>query len=185
MKFSLKILPIFLFVCCLQSCFTEQKANRQANKISERYPEIIAEKCGDKFPPIIVSDTTKITEYIEKIDTFLSVNTDTLIVTDTIIKDCSKSVKLLSLKLQNANRFIQVLKGDLQKNPPVVVKNVIDTAKVFSLTKQRDKALLEKEDYRTRYEVFMKVSLWCLIFIIVLISYIYVNESKPKLYKPN
>ena len=146
---------------------------------------MIADKCSDKFPPIVIKDSLKFTEFISRIDTFLSINTDTLLVTDTIKKDCSKSVKELVLKLQNANRFIQVLKGDLQNNPPYIVKNIIDTSKIFSLTKQRDIALKDKEDYRTRNEVMNKVCIWLLIILIVLISYIYVIETKPKLYKPN
>ena len=167
------------------ACYSEKKASKQLNKVSNEYPVLISQKCGELFPPTIVKDTALITEYIQKIDTFLSTNTDTLLVTDTIKKDCSKSVKELVLKLQNANRFIQVLKGDLQNNPPYIVKNIIDSSKVFSLTKQRDIALKDKEDYRTRNEVMNKVCIWLLIIIIVLISYIYVIETKSKLHKPN
>ncbi len=52
-------------------------------------------------------------------------------------------------------------------------------------SKQRDIALKDKEDYRIRNEVMNKVCIWLLIIIIVLISYIYVIETKPKLHKPN
>jgi hypothetical protein len=176
MKHFKKFFLFFAFSCCLVSCLTERKANKQLNKVSNEYPVLISQKCGELFPPTIVKDTALITEYIQKIDTFLSRNTDTLLVTDTIKKDCSKSVKEL---------VIQVLKGDLQNNPPYIVKNIIDSSKVFSLTKQRDIALKDKEDYRTRNEVMNKVCIWLLIIIIVLISYIYVIETKPKLYKPN
>ena len=185
MKHFKKFFLFFAFSCCLVSCLTERKANKQLNKVSNEYPVLISQKCGELFPPTIVKDTALITEYIQKIDTFLSTNTDTLLVTDTIKKNCSKSVKELVLKLQNANRFIQVLKGDLQNNPPYIIKNIIDSSKVFSLTKQRDIALKDKEDYRTRNEVMNKVCIWLLIIIIVLISYIYVIETKSKLYKPN
>jgi hypothetical protein len=176
---------LFFVSIFLVGCFTEQKANKQLSRIEQRYPILISEKCSEKFPPIILKDTSKITQYIEKINTFLSTNTDTLLVTDTIKKDCSISVKELVLKLQNANKFIQLLKVDLQNNPPYIIKNIIDSAKVFSLTKQRDIALKDKEDYRTRNEVMNKVCIWLLIIIIVLISYIYINETKSKLYKPN
>ena len=166
-------------------CYSEKKASKQLNKVSVEYPVLISQKCGELFKPIVTKDTQIVTEYINRIDTFLSKNTDTLIVTDTIKKECSKSVNHLVLKLQNANRFIQVLQSDLRKNPPYIVKNIIDTSKVFSLTKERDLALKDKEDYRTRNEVMNKVCIWLLIFIIVLISYIYVNETKPKLHKSN
>lgn len=169
----------------LVGCFTEQKANKQLSRIEERYPILISEKCSEKFPPTIIKDSLKITQFISRIDTFLSINTNTIIVTDTIKKDCSKSVKELVLKLQNANKFINVLKVDLQNNPPYIIKNIIDSAKVFSLTKQRDIALKDREDYRTRNEVMNKVCIWLLIVIIVLISYIYVIETKSKLHKPN
>jgi len=185
MKLFKKLFLLVAFSCCLLSCFTEQKANKQLNKISGEYPALISQKCGELFKPIVTKDTQIVTEYISKIDTFLSNNTDTLIVTDTIKKECSKSVKELVLKLQNANRFITILKDDLRKNPPYIVKNIIDTSKVFSLTKQLEKANKEKEDYRTRNEVMNKVCIWLLIIIIVLISYIYVNETKPKFYKSN
>jgi hypothetical protein len=169
----------------LVGCFTEQKANKQLSRIEKRYPILISEKCSEKFPPTIIKDSLKITQFISRIDTFLSINTDTFLVNDTIKKDCSKSVKELVLKLQNANKFINVLKGDLQNNPPYIIKNIIDSAKVFSLTKQRDIALKDREDYRTRNEVMNKVCIWLLIIIIVLISYIYVIETKSKLHKPN
>ena len=176
---------LFFVSIFLVGCFTEQKANKQLSRIEQRYPILISEKCSELFKPLVIKDTSVITEYIQKIDTFLSINTDTLIVTDTIKKDCSKSVKELVIKLQNANRFIQVLKSDLQNNPPYIVKNIIDSSKVFSLTKQRDIALKDKEDYRTRNEVMNKVCIWLLIILIVLISYIYVIETKSKLHKPN
>jgi len=180
------MLKYLLFISIFfTACYSEKKASKQLNKVSNEYPVLISQKCGELFPPTIIKDTALITEYIQKIDTFLSINTDTLLVTDTIKKDCSKSVKELVLKLQNANRFIQVLKGDLQNNPPYIIKNIIDSAKVFSLTKQRDIALKDKEDYRTRNEVMNKVCIWLLIIIIVLISYIYVIETKSKLHKPN
>jgi len=180
------MLKYLLFISIFfTSCYSEKKASKQLNKVSNEYPVLISQKCGELFPPTIVKDTTLITEFIQRVDTFLSRNTDTLLVTDTIKKDCSKSVKELVLKLQNANRFIQVIKSDLQNNPPYIIKNIIDSSKVFSLTKQRDIALKDKEDYRTRNEVMNKVCIWLLIIIIVLISYIYVIETKSKLYKPN
>ena len=180
------MLKYLLFISIFfTSCYSEKKASKQLNKVSNEYPVLISQKCGELFPPTIVKDTTLITEFIQRVDTFLSRNTDTLLVTDTIKKDCSKNVKELVLKLQNANRFIQVLKSDLQNNPPYIVKNIIDSSKVFSLTKQRDIALKDREDYRTRNEVMNKVCIWLLIIIIVLISYIYVIETKSKLYKPN
>lgn len=163
-------------------CYSEKKASKQLNKVSIEYPVLISNKCAKLFKPIVTKDTAIITEYINRIDTFLSINTDTLIVNDTIKIQSSKNVKELVLKLQNANRFIQVLKDDLRKNPPYIVKNIIDTSKVFSLTKERDLALRDKEDYRTRTEVMNKVCIWLLIIIIVLISYNYVNETKSKLY---
>lgn len=166
-------------------CYSEKKASKQLNKVSVEYPVLVSQKCGELFKPIVTKDTQIVTEYINRIDTFLSNSTETIIVNDTIKKDCSKSVKDLALKLQNANRFIQVLQTDLRKNPPYIVKNIIDTSKVFSLTKERDNALSDKEDYRTRTEVMNKVCIWLLIIIIVLISYNYVNETKPKLYKPD
>ena len=172
----------------LVGCFTEQKANKQLSRIEERYPILISEKCSEKFPPTIIKDSLKITEFISRIDTFLSINTDTFLVNDTILKSdltLLKKYNNLVLKLQNANKFINVLKGDLQNNPPYIVKNIIDSAKVFSLTKQRDIALKDREDYRTRNEVMNKVCIWLLIIIIVLISYIYVIETKSKLHKPN
>jgi pseudouridine-5'-phosphate glycosidase len=180
------MLKYLLFISIFfTSCYSEKKASKQLNKVSNEYPVLISQKCGELFPPTIIKDTALITEYIQKIDTFLSTNTDTLLVTDTIKKECSISVKELVLKLQNANKFIQLLKVDLQNNPPYIVKNIIDTAKVFSLNKQIEKALKDKEDYKTRNEVMNKVCIWLLIIIIVLISYIYVIETKSKLHKPN
>jgi hypothetical protein len=170
------------------SCYSEKKASKQLNKVSNQYPVLISQKCGELFPPTIIKDSLKITQFISRIDTFLSINTDTFLVNDTILKNdltLLKKYNNLVLKLRNANKFINVLKVDLQNNPPYIIKNIIDSAKVFSLTKQRDIALKDKEDYRTRNEVMNKVCIWLLIIIIVLISYIYVIETKPKLHKSN
>lgn len=188
MKYFKKFFLFFAFSCCLVSCLTERKANKQLNKVSNEYPVLISQKCGELFPPTIIRDSLKITQFISRIDTFLSINTNTFLVNDTILKSdltLLKKYNNLVHKLQNANRFIQVLKGDLQNNPPYIIKNIIDSSKVFSLTKQRDIALKDREDYRTRNEVMNKVCIWLLIIIIVLISYIYVIETKSKLYKPN
>lgn len=169
-------------------CYSEKKASKQLNKVSVEYPVLVSQKCGELFPPTIIRDSLKITQFISRIDTFLSINTDTFLVNDTILKNdltLLKKYNNLVLKLRNANKFINVLKVDLQNNPPYIIKNIIDSAKVFSLTKQRDIALKDKEDYRTRNEVMNKVCIWLLIIIIVLISYIYVIETKPKLHKSN
>ena len=93
MKYLLFLLVFFsvFFV----GCFTEQKANRQINRIEQRYPILISNKCAKLFKPIVTKDTQIITEYINRIDTFLSINTDTLIVNDTIKIQSSKNVKKL------------------------------------------------------------------------------------------
>lgn len=183
------MLKYLLFISIFfTACYSEKKASKQLNKVSNEYPVLISQKCGELFPPTIIKDSLKITQFISRIDTFLRINTDTFLVNDTILKSdltLLKKYNNLVLKLQNANRFINVLKGDLQNNPPYIIKNIIDSSKVFSLTKQRDIALKDREDYRTRNEVMNKVCIWLLIIIIVLISYIYVIETKSKLYKPN
>lgn len=183
-----KYFLFFVFSCCLLSCLTERKANKQLKKIEYTFPGLIADKCSDKFPPIVIKDSLKFTEFISRIDTFLSINTDTILEIDTILKtdltNLNKYNKLV-VKLNSAESFIKQLKSDLRKSPPYVVKNIIDTAKIFSLNKQVEKALKEKEDYRNRYEVYTKIVIWLLIFVIILISYIYINETKPKLYKSN
>lgn len=175
---------VFL-VFLLSSCFTEQKANKQLKRIEENYPLIVSEKCSELYPPTIIKDSLKFTEFISRIDTFLSINTDTILVIDTILKSdytLFKKYNNLVVKLNSAESFVKQLKEDLRKNPPYIIKNIIDSSKVFTLTKQRDLALHDKEMYRNRYDVFLSIAFCLLIIIIVLISYIYINESKSKLY---
>lgn len=173
------------FVLFLSSCFTEQKANKQLKRIEENYPLVISTKCSELYPPTIIRDSLKFTEFISRIDTFLSINTDTILVIDTILKTdltILNKYNNLVVKLNSAESFVRQLKEDLRKNPPYIVKNIIDSSKVFTLTKQRDLALHDKEMFRNRYDVFLSIAFCLLIIIIVLISYIYINETKPKLY---
>ncbi|CAB5218801.1 hypothetical protein UFOVP215_18 [uncultured Caudovirales phage] len=173
------------FVFFLSSCFTEQKANKQLNKIEKSYPSVLADRYSELFPPKVIIDSLKITDFILRIDTFLSINTDTLLVNNEVFKTDSAIVNKynkLVIKLNSANSFIEQLKTDLRKNPPYIIKTIIDSSKVFALTIERNQALKDKEKYHNRYDVFMTICIWLLIFLIILISYIYINETKSKLY---
>lgn len=167
-------------------CYSEKKAAKQLQKIETEYPALLPEKCFELYPPKTITDSVIYNNYIDRIDTLISITTDTISVKDTILKnDCSKIVNRLSKKLQSANLYISKLKDDVLKNPPYIIKTIIDSSKVASLTIQNNELTKQKEDYRTRVEVMNKVCIWLLVILIVLISYIYVIEAKPKLHKPN
>jgi len=90
---------------------------------------------------------------------------DTLLRLDTILieKNCTKVLY----------KYREVL-----KEIPAVHDTIIqvDSANVFTLTYERDSALLDKSKMEVRYKVFLKISIF--LFLILLLALLYANRKK-------
>jgi hypothetical protein len=167
------LLVFCLFVC---SCYSEQKANRQLNKAQEIYPKLTAKKSALWYPcePIkAVSDSSQYKAWLNEIDSLNQLKIDTLIKFDTVVKyslftDCQKIV----------TKYRQVI-NKLPAIHDTIIK--IDNAKIFSITVERDSAIRSATEFETKYKVFLKISFWLFLFLILTIIYV----VKYKLHKLN
>ena len=159
-----------LFLCLiLSSCLSQQKATKQINKIKDKYPAVVSKKAAEWFPCKTIkvkSDSVRyktVIRRIKNIDTTYLM--DTLFRLDTILieKNCTKVLY----------KYREVL-----KEIPAVHDTIIqiDSAKLFTLTYERDSALLDKSKMEIRYKVFLKISIF--LFLILLLALLYANRKK-------
>lgn len=161
-----------LFLCLiLSSCFTQQKAIKQIDKIKDKYPAVVSKKASEWFPCKTVkvkSDSMRYKTIIRRIkDIDTTYLMDTLFRLDTVLieKNCTKILY----------KYREVL-----KEVPAVHDTIIqiDSSKLFTLTYERDAALLDKSKMEVKYKVFLKISFW--LFLILLLALLY--GSRKKLY---
>ena len=146
---------LFLFCVALSSCFTMQKAKMTISKIEDKYPELLADKCADKFPVVYKIDTINFTDFINSVDSFYDFKLDTITKNDTIYKT----------KLKESKSFIKEI---IYKYPPTIIKIITDSAKGFSCQVKLDTSIKEKEKYKNLYDVWFKIAI--ALFIMLLIS---------------
>ena len=157
------ILLLFLFT----SCYSVKIANKQLNKAHETYPEATAKKCALWYPcePFkAVSDSSEYKLWIQQVDSLNQLKIDTLIKFDTLVKyslitDCQNIVT----KYRDIIRKYPIIHDTIYK---------IDNAKLISMTIERDNALIDKAKYEVKYKVFLKISFWLLLFLILIIAYV-------------
>lgn len=126
MKKTLLILTILF-----SSCYSLQKAKKDLLKIEIKHPELIPEKCIEKYPV-----TEKVVEKTKFIKGETITKTDTLTIDcDEIVKDTTKENKL---KIKYLNKF----RIDTVYKEVIVEKEV--TAKIDLLNIK-----LNKEKYKT------------------------------------
>lgn len=90
MKNNLTYLAIAITFCMmLFGCLTEKKAVKQIAKISHKHPEVLANECGKRYPPI---------DSIWEKETFIE--GEPIVMFDTVTVDCDSALKV---KLNNAN----------------------------------------------------------------------------------
>ena len=153
----------------LSSCYTEQKATNQIIKAKEKFPKIVAKKTAEWFPcktKLVKSDSVK---YKTVIRTLKSIDTtylmDTLFRLDTVLieKNCTKVLY----------KYREVL-----KEVPAVHDTIIqiDSSSLFAITYERDAALLDKSKMEVKYKVFLKISFW--LFLILLLALLYAGRKK-------
>lgn len=161
---------LLLSVCfLLSSCYTQQKATNQIEKAKDKYPAVVSKKAAEWFPCKTVkvkSDSVRYKTIIRRIkDIDTTYLMDTLFRLDTILieKNCTKVLY----------KYREVL-----KEVPAVHDTIIqvDSAKLFTLTYERDSALLDKSKMEVRYKVFLKISIF--LFLILLLALLYANRKK-------
>jgi hypothetical protein len=132
-----------------------QKAKMTISKIEDKYPELLADKCADKYPVVYKIDTINFTDFINSVDSFYDFKLDTIHTNDTIYKT----------KLKESKSFIKEI---IYKHTPTIIKIVSDSAKVFSYQVKLDTLIKEKEKYKNLYDVWFKIAI--ALFIMLLIS---------------
>lgn len=160
---------LILSLIILSSCYTQQKATNQIDKAKDKYPAIVAKKASQWFPCKTVkvkSDSVRYKTIIRRIkDIDTTYLMDTLLRLDTILieKNCTKVLY----------KYREIL-----KEVPAVHDTIIqvDSANVFTLTYERDAALLDKSKMEVRYKVFLKISIF--LFLILLLALLYANRKK-------
>jgi len=161
---------LLLSVCLfLSSCYTQQKATNQIIKAKEKFPSVVSKKAAEWFPCKTIkvkSDSVRYKTVIRKIkDIDTTYLMDTLFRLDTILieKNCTKVLY----------KYREVL-----KEVPAVHDTIIqlDSAKLFTLTYERDAALLDKSKMEVKYKVFLKISFW--LFLILILALLYASRKK-------
>jgi hypothetical protein len=161
---------LLLSVCLfLSSCYTQQKATNQIKKAKEKFPSVVSKKAAEWFPCKTIkvkSDSVRYKTVIRKIkDIDTTYLMDTLFRLDTILieKNCTKVLY----------KYREVL-----KEVPAVHDTIIqlDSAKLFTLTYERDAALLDKSKMEVKYKVFLKISFW--LFLILILALLYASRKK-------
>lgn len=155
---------LFLFCFVLSSCFTMHQAKMKMDKIETKFPELLANKCADKFPIVYKIDTINFTDFINSVDSFYDFKIDTVVNNDTIYKT----------KFQESKKFIKEV---IYKHTPTIIKIVTDSAKIFSYQVKLDNCNKEKEKYKNLYDVWFKIAIALFIILLITIA-IKVYESK-------
>lgn len=161
---------LLLSVCLLlSSCYTQQKATNQIIKAKEKFPTVVSKKAAEWFPCKTIkvkSDSVRYKTVIRRIkDIDTTYLMDTLFRLDTILieKNCTKVLY----------KYRKIL-----KEVPAVHDTIIqiDSAKLFTLTYERDAALLDKSKMEVKYKVFLKISFW--LFLILILALLYASRKK-------
>jgi tRNA nucleotidyltransferase/poly(A) polymerase len=172
---------LLLSVCLfLSSCYTQQKATNQISKANEKFPEVVSKQMALLYPckPIkAVSDSSKYKLWKKKLDSLNSLKIDSILITDT----CYLFDTVVKNKLVTDCERIVTKYREIIKSLPAIHDTIIqiDSANVFTLTYQRDSALLDKSKMEVRYKVFRKISIFLFLFIVALLL---LYASKQKLY---
>lgn len=161
---------LLLSVCFLLfSCYTQQKATNQIIKAKEKFPAVVSKKAAEWFPCKTIKIKSDSVKYKTVVRTLKSIDTtylmDTLFRLDTVLieKNCTKVLY----------KYREVL-----KEVPAVHDTIIriDSSSLFILTYERDAALLDKSKMEVKYKVFLKISFW--LFLILLLALLYASRKK-------
>lgn len=169
----------FVSLCfLLSSCYTQQKAINQLNKVQERYPEQVAKQSALWYPckPIkAISDSSKYKVWKSKLDALNSLKIDSILITDT----CYLFDTIVKNKLVTDCDRIVTKYREIIKLLPTIHDTIIqiDSANVFTLTYERDVALLDKSKMEVRYKVFRKISIFLFLFVVALLL-LYASKQK-------
>jgi len=153
----------------LSSCYTQQKATNQINKAKEKFPSVVSKKAAEWFPCKTIKIKSDSIKYKTVVRTLKSIDTtylmDTLFRLDTILieKNCTKVLY----------KYREIL-----KEVPAIHDTVIqlDSSRLFTLTYERDAALLDKSKMEVKYKVFLKISFW--LFLILILALLYASRKR-------
>lgn len=161
---------LLLSVCfLLSSCYTQQKATNQIIKAKDKFPSVVSKKAAEWFPCKTIKVKSDSVKYKTVVRTLKSIDTtylmDTLFRLDTILieKNCTKVLY----------KYREIL-----KEVPAVHDTIIqiDSSSLFTLTYEKDASLLDKYKMEVKYKVFLKISFW--LFLILILALLYASRKK-------
>jgi hypothetical protein len=146
-----------LLLLSITGCYTAKKAEKNINKIYDKYPAVVDKFCQDKFPCITLSaDTVNVS------DTSYSYLPcpEVPILIDTIINDSIRKIKIYVPKKVISKIIIT----------KIIEKRIKDSAEIFSCQVKLDSCNKEKDKWIEKNEKKSNIIKW--LFVLLIISII-------------
>lgn len=125
---------LFILLMLLTSCITTKQDRNKLQRISQRHPEVIAEKCASSFNPTdsVYESIVYLPGETKYIDTFVEVNCDSVI---DALKNTNKIKDINTSKIKIKVKCPPSIRDTILKYK--FVKEV-DKASIFLLEKSKD-----------------------------------------------
>lgn len=158
------LLSIIFFV----SCYNEKKATKDVNKAQERYPDVVAKKCGDLFKVDTITYTTFDTVYVLG-DTLLNFEYDTINNVRTVVKYKVRTITKHEVRTVENKAEIKYLSSVKTKDS---IQYLIKAAECSKVNEINETAIKQ-----------YKGKIWRLWFIIVLLALLLIRKPILELIK--
>jgi len=160
----MKYLLIILFC---YGCYLPKRAERQLNKVQNKYPELLAKKSIELYPIKQRIDSVEFVKWKDSIIYVLSTTNDTInnINFDTI-NNCTQFKKRLSI----ANELLK------RKVIPSKIVYIEDSSKIFILNNELQKSNAARDKYMAKYLFWIKFSICILIILVLLLAILLIRS---------
>lgn len=160
----MKYLLIILFC---YGCYLPKRAERQLNKVQNKYPELLAKKSVELYPIKQRIDSVEFVKWKDSIIYVLSTTNDTItnINFDTI-NNCTK----LEKRLKIANELLR------RKSIPSKIVYIEDSSKIFILNNELQKSNAARDKYMNKYLFWVKFSVCILIILVLLLAILLIKS---------
>jgi len=148
-----------LIILLCYGCYLPKRAERQLNKVQNKYPELLAKKSIELYPIKERIDSIEFVKWKDSIIYVLSTTSDTItnFSIDTI-SNCTQLKKRLSI----ANELLR------RKVIPSKIVYIEDSSKIFILNNELQKSNVARDRYMGKYLFWIKFSV-CILIILVLL----------------
>jgi hypothetical protein len=172
---SIVVIGIFC-IMLLDSCYTQNKAQKQLSKAKGKFPELVAKKNSEWYPCgwlVVDMDSTDYYRLnLDSLNTVIVNHTDTIdrLITDSICSDtCIKYIVKTRTLIKNIQKYIP-------SKPSVIVKTIkIKDSALISYYEETIKIHKGNSDkYMQKYSKSLNWNIWLLVllFISVLLNVI-------------